>query len=117
MNQRSATILICAFLLIQVFMASQAQPSSNKRPYRGTGGWTMNSIGYNAGLDALQKLFGKRDGIQGATDEDLTLAIGEDNIKELLDEFVSFLELKESGLLGPALVRCLRTELTSTVDK
>jgi hypothetical protein len=23
-------------------------------------GWTLNSIGYNAGLNALQKLFGKR---------------------------------------------------------
>ncbi|CAG5097378.1 Oidioi.mRNA.OKI2018_I69.XSR.g15051.t1.cds [Oikopleura dioica] len=44
-------------------------------------GWTLNSIGYNAGLNALQKLFGKRMVKRGTSHEEML----QDDSAELLE--------------------------------
>ncbi|XP_076802167.1 uncharacterized protein LOC143446430 [Clavelina lepadiformis] len=110
LNVRFSTLAGC--LLIASLICSQETeavgivPRKSHRP----SGWTLNSIGYNGGLGALRKLFGKRDGTSVDTEEDELVSdvnINEGAMNELVHDFVEFLKLKASGRLGPEVLRCI----------
>ncbi|XP_078484566.1 galanin-like peptide [Ciona intestinalis] len=99
------TFSLAVVLYISVVLcAENSEAATAKRPFRGQGGWTLNSVGYNAGLGALRKLFEKRD---GSSLDVQSMPLDNDEMENLAKDFALFLEVKESGLLGPRMLRCI----------
>jgi len=104
-----AFLLCTTMVLLLTEESQQLSPSKSVRArrFRGKGGWTLNSVGYNGGVGALRKLFGKRDGsaipAYNPAEEVVEEPYGGDEnskyLDELVDEFLSYLEWKESGKL------------------
>nr|CAB3248264.1 galp galanin-like peptide precursor [Phallusia mammillata] len=107
-----STATVCFVILMTLMLSSKSEAVErmNAKRFRGQGGWTLNSVGYNGGLGALQKLFNKRG------DDDMGVKVGEGwsgviKTDDLVSDFVQFLKLRESGLLGPEMLRCVLERL------
>jgi len=119
MNTSRSLLLFATLFLItnaSVQNAISSSKSLRARRFRGKGGWTLNSVGYNGGVGALRKIFGKRSGeptydTVEANNPIMSKEEGPDDdieyLDDLVDEFLTYLEWKESGRLREEIMETL----------
>uniref|UniRef100_H2YDQ4 Uncharacterized protein n=1 Tax=Ciona savignyi TaxID=51511 RepID=H2YDQ4_CIOSA len=79
--------------LTVVLCTEKSEAATAKRPFRGQGGWTLNSVGYNAGLGALRKLFEKRDSSTADLDDE-AIPLNNRELDNLAQDFIRFIEIR-----------------------